>query len=128
MFIYICQAPLCFQFTKESSNGNLEKVYLVICGCLVLVCGRLLVVCVPLLVVCGRLWWFVVASCFSNYAWWKHTWKTKKTYAIFTLRWNPPWRGEGAYLTKRFHPVCQQEKLVGEMQLPSIRTSRSFLC
>ena len=39
--------------------------------------------------------------------------------------WNPPWRGEGAYLTKRFHPVHQQGELVGVMLLRSSRTNRS---
>ena len=32
-------------------------------------------------------------------------------------RWNPPQRGKGAYLTKRFQPVHQQEELVGTMLL-----------
>ena len=30
-------------------------------------------------------------------------------------RWNPPWRGERAYLSKRFQTVHQQEQLVGKM-------------
>ena len=25
-------------------------------------------------------------------------------YTVTTPRWNPPWRDEGAYVTKRFHP------------------------
>ena len=56
MFIYICQAPPCFQFTKKLNNWNSEKVCLVIRGCLLVVCGRLLVVSGHLLVVWGRLW------------------------------------------------------------------------
>ena len=32
-------------------------------------------------------------------------------------RWKPPWRGEGAYLTKRFQPAYRQEELVGVMLL-----------
>ena len=28
-------------------------------------------------------------------------------YRSYTPRWNPSWRGEMAYLTKRFHPVHQ---------------------
>ena len=32
-------------------------------------------------------------------------------------RWNPPWRGEGAYLTKRFRAVRQQGELVAATQL-----------
>ena len=60
--IYICQAPLHFQFTKKLNNWNSEKIYLVVCGCLLVVCGCLLVVCgillvvfEDLLVVCGHL-------------------------------------------------------------------------
>ena len=34
-------------------------------------------------------------------------------------------RDEGAYLIKRFHPVHQQEELVGAMPLCSSRTNRS---
>ena len=56
MFIYICQNPLRYQFTKKLRNWNPEKVYLVVCGCLLVVCGRLLVIFVRLLVVCGGLW------------------------------------------------------------------------
>ena len=83
MFIYICQTPPHFQFTKTLNNWNSEKVRLVVCGCLLVVCGRLVVVCSCLLVcgrlllVCGRLlvacdslWWsvsFAVVACFSNY-------------------------------------------------------------
>ena len=55
MFIYICQTPPHFQFTRKLNNWNSEKVYLVVCGCLMVFCGRLLGVCVHLLVVCGRL-------------------------------------------------------------------------
>ena len=51
MSMFICEAQLCFQFTKTLKNWNLEKVYLVVCGCLLVVCGCLLVVC-------GGLWWF----------------------------------------------------------------------
>ena len=64
MFIYICQAPPCFQFTKKINNWNSEKVYLVVCGCFLVI--RLLVVYGGLcwfLVVCS---WFVVVACFSN--------------------------------------------------------------
>ena len=25
-------------------------------------------------------------------------------------RWNPPWRGEGAYLTKKFHPSASTRR------------------
>ena len=55
MSMFICEAQLCFQFTKTLKNWNLEKVYLVVCGCLLVVCGCLLVVCGRLLVVCGGL-------------------------------------------------------------------------
>ena len=51
MFIYICQAPRFFQFTKKLYNWNSEKVYsvsygvfyrlLVLCGCFLVVSGRL---------------------------------------------------------------------------------------
>ena len=44
------------------------------------------------------------------------------------LRWNAPWRGEGAYLTNRFHPVRQQGGLDGVTQLRSSRASRSSSC
>ena len=91
MFIYISQALPCFPFTKKLNNWNSEKLYLFICGCLlvvyarllvvcaclwlfagglwsyVVVCGHLLVMCGRLLMVCGRLWWFVVVGYFSNY-------------------------------------------------------------
>ena len=40
-------------------------------------------------------------------------------------RWNPPWRGEGAYLTKRFQPVYQQKGLVEAMLLRSNRRNGS---
>ena len=30
--MFICQALLCFQYTKKLIKWNLEKVYLVICG------------------------------------------------------------------------------------------------
>ena len=30
-------------------------------------------------------------------------------------RWNPNWHGEGAYLTKSFQPLYQQEEFVGAM-------------
>ena len=40
-------------------------------------------------------------------------------------QWNPPWRGKGAYSTKRFQPVHQQEELVGVMLLRSNRTNGS---
>ena len=46
----------------------------------------------------------------------------------FKPRWNPPWRGEGGYLTKRFRPVRQQGEPFGAMQLRSSRTNRSSLC
>ena len=60
MFIYICQTPSHFQFTKKINKWNSQKVYLVVCSCLLVIFGRLLVVCghfMWLLVVC---WWFVV--------------------------------------------------------------------
>ena len=41
-------------------------------------------------------------------------------------RWNPPWRGEGAYLTKRLQPVYQQEQLFGAMLLRFSRTNKSY--
>ena len=37
-------------------------------------------------------------------------------------------RGKGAYLTKRFQPVHQQEELVGAMLLRLSRTNGSPLC
>ena len=40
---------------KKKNNWNSEKVYSVVCGCLLVVCGGLLVVCGRLLVFCGRL-------------------------------------------------------------------------
>ena len=40
-------------------------------------------------------------------------------------RRNPPWRGEGATLTKRFQPVHQQEEFVGAMLLRLIRINWS---
>ena len=55
---------------KKIMKWNSEKVYLVVCGCLLVVCGRLwsfVVVCWWFLVVCGGLWGFVVVTCFSNY-------------------------------------------------------------
>ena len=71
MFIYICQTPPHFQFTKKWNNLNSGKVYLVVCGCLwfvvvllvvsghlVVVRGCLLMVCGCLLVDCGCLWLF----------------------------------------------------------------------
>ena len=39
------------------------------------------------------------------------------------LRGNPTLCDEGVYLTKRFHPVHQQEELVGAMLLRSSRTN-----
>ena len=41
----ICQAPPHIQLTKKSNNSNSEKVYLVVCDCLLVVCGHLRVVC-----------------------------------------------------------------------------------
>ena len=41
---------------------------------------------------------------------------------------NPPWYGEGAYLTKRFRLDRQQEELVGTTQPRSSRTNWSSLC
>ena len=32
--------------------------------------------------------------------------KTVPLYQVCPPRWNPPWRGEGAYRTKRFSPQC----------------------
>ena len=55
MFIYICQAPRFFQFTKKLNNSNSEKVYLVAYGCLLVFFDRLLVLCGCFLVVSGRL-------------------------------------------------------------------------
>ena len=40
-------------------------------------------------------------------------------------RWKPPWHGDGAYITKRFHPVHQQKELVGAMLLRLSLTSRT---
>ena len=64
MFIYICLAPFCFEFTKKLDNWNLEKFYLVL----------FLLWSFFILVICGRLWWFVVVcwwfvvvACFSNF-------------------------------------------------------------
>ena len=48
MFAYICEALPCFQFMKKLNNWNSEKVYLVVCG--------------RLLVVCGGLWLFVLVT------------------------------------------------------------------
>ena len=77
MFIYICQTTLNLQ--KTLNNWNSEKIYLAVCGRVLVVCGLFLVVCHRLLVVygcllvvCGRLlvvrdrlWWFVViCGCF----------------------------------------------------------------
>ena len=52
-----------FQFTKKIKNWNSEKVYLVICRCLLIVCGSLwwlAVVCWWFVIVCARLGWFVL--------------------------------------------------------------------
>ena len=38
---------------------------------------------------------------------------TFTTYEVIPPRWKPPWHGEGAYLTRTFQPVHQQEELVG---------------
>ena len=64
--MFICQAPLCFQFTEKKNNWDSEKVYLVVCGCLLVVFSRLclfagglwwfLVICWWFVVVCGGLW------------------------------------------------------------------------
>ena len=43
-------------------------------------------------------------------------------------RWDPPWCGDGSYLTKRFHLVRQQEELGGVTQARSSITSGSSLC
>ena len=37
-------------------------------------------------------------------------------------RWDPPWCGEGAYLTKRLHPVYQQKEPVAAMLPHSSQT------
>ena len=60
MFIYICQAAPCFQFSKKLNNRNSGKIPLVGCGCLLVVYGRLPVVCGRFLMVWYRLLWFVV--------------------------------------------------------------------
>ena len=60
MFIYLCQAALCFQFSKKLNNRNSGKIPLVVCGCLLVVYGRLPVVCGRFLMVWYRLLWFVV--------------------------------------------------------------------
>ena len=100
MFIYICQTPPCFQFTKKINNWDSEKVYLVVCGCLLVICGLQLVVCGRLwsfagglwsfLVVCGRLWsfagvlWsFAVVACYSNYDFQNNFWKRKCIFHCF---------------------------------------------
>ena len=51
-------------------------------------------------------------------------------YTSTPPRWNPPRRGDGAYLTKRFQSVHQQKELVGAMLLRLSRTngSSSILC
>ena len=51
---------------------------------------------------------------------------TFTTYEVIPPRWNPSWHGEGAYLTKTFQPVHQQEELVGAMLLRSMRTNRFY--
>ena len=54
--------------------------------------------------------------------------KQTKTHTQSVVpRWNPPWCGEGAYLTKRFFPVHQQGELIGATQLRSSRINRSSL-
>ena len=85
-------------------------------------------------------------TCFSTMKWRGNvrfhvvsTWNTRGVFVgimlllnlfskTFKPRWNPPWRGEGGYLTKRFRPVCQQGELFGAVQLRSSRTNRSSLC
>ena len=47
MFITICQASSCFQFTKKLNDWNLGKVYMAAYGYLLVVCGHLLVACGP---------------------------------------------------------------------------------
>ena len=78
MFIYICQAPPCFQ---KLNNWNSKKVYLVVCGCLLVVCGGLWLSAGGLWSFAGGLWlfagglrllvvvcWrFVVVACFNNH-------------------------------------------------------------
>lgn len=55
VYLYLFQTPSHFQFTKTLNNWISEKVYLVICGRLLLICGTLLVVCGRFRVVCDRL-------------------------------------------------------------------------
>ena len=57
MFIYICQAAPCFQFSKKFGRlwlfaGGLWSFSDGL--------GSFVVVCVRLHVVCGHLWWFAV--------------------------------------------------------------------
>ena len=58
MFIYICQAPLHFQFTKKLNNWKSENFCLVVCGGLLVVSDRLLVVSCGLWLFAGGLWSF----------------------------------------------------------------------
>ena len=51
----------------------------------------------------------------------KFIWKAGSYYPASPPRRNPPWRGEGAYLTKKFRPVRQQGEFVGATQVHSTR-------
>ena len=57
MFIYICQAPLHFQFTKNINNWNFEMICLVACSCwqFVFVCWWFVIVCWQFVLICGCL-------------------------------------------------------------------------
>ena len=65
----------------------------------------------------SRTFWWKLPS-----ASWHHTLHNQSPPMKPILTW---W---GVYLTKRFHPVHQQEELVGTMLLRSSRTNGSSLC
>ena len=71
--------------------------------------------------------YFILAKTYKNY---REVVKEKPDLYTPTLtpQWNSPWRGEGAYLTKKFRPLRQLGKFVGARQLRSNRANRSFLC
>ena len=61
MFIYICQAPTHFQFTKKVNNCNSQKVYLF--ARLLLFAGGLWSFPGDLWLVAGGFWLLVVFGC-----------------------------------------------------------------
>ena len=78
MFIYMCQAAPCFQFSKKKKKkkkkSGFRKDSFVVCGCLLVVCGgfsdglgSFVAACGRLDGVCGGFWWFVIVASFSNY-------------------------------------------------------------